>query len=120
MEQLIAANLSMLFQGFDVWESYPFRVLRDADIELREDESSDLLETIEQGVRARRFGVVVDLAVNPSMPQDILDLLVDNLEITPDDVSVIDGPLGLGDLWNLNSLVGPILKVRPFTRRPQR
>ena len=117
IEQVIAANLSMLFQGFDVWESYPFRILRDADIELREDESSDLLETIEQGLRARRFGVVVDLAVNPSMPPDIVDLLVDNLEITPDDVSVIDGPLGMGDVIELHGLERPDLKDPPFTPR---
>jgi polyphosphate kinase len=117
MEQLIANNLSMLFPGFDVWESYPFRVLRDADIELREDESSDLLETIEQGLQARRFGVVVDLAVNPSMPGNILSLLVDNLEITPDDVSIIDGPLGMGDVLELHSLDRPSLKDPPFTPR---
>lgn len=48
MEQLIAANLNLLFPGFDVWEAYPFRVLRDADIELQDDEASDLLEYIEQ------------------------------------------------------------------------
>jgi polyphosphate kinase len=117
IEQVIANNLSMLFQGFEVWESYPFRVLRDADIELREDESSDLLETIEQGVRARRFGVVVDLAVNPSMPANIVSLLVENLEITPDDVSVIDGPLGMGDVMELHSLDRPNLKDPPFTPR---
>ncbi len=79
MEQLIAAHLNMLFPGFDVWESYPFRVLRDADIEIREDESSDLLESIEQGLRERRFGTVVDLAVNPSMPPRIRSLLLENL-----------------------------------------
>ena len=117
IEQVIANNLSMLFPGFDVWESYPFRVLRDADIELREDESSDLLETIEQGLQARRFGVVVDLAVNPSMPDSILSLLIDNLEITADDVSIIDGQLGLGDLMELHSLDRPNLKDPPFTPR---
>jgi polyphosphate kinase len=117
IEQVIANNLSMLFPGFEVWESYPFRVLRDADIELREDESSDLLETIEQGLRARRFGVVVDLAVNPSMPANIVSLLVENLEITPDDVSVIDGPLGMGDVMELHSLDRPNLKDPPFTPR---
>ena len=117
IEQVIANNLSMLFPGFDVWESYPFRVLRDADIELREDESSDLLETIEQGLQERRFGVVVDLAVNPSMPGNILSLLIDNLEITEDDVSIIDGPLGMGDVLELHSLDRPNLKDPPFTPR---
>src|SRR5205085_5575292 len=94
IEQVIAAHLNMLFPGFDVWESYPFRVLRDADIELQEDEASDLLEYIEQELRQRRFGSVVDLAVNPSMPPRIRSLLLDNLEITSNDLTVIDGPLG--------------------------
>ncbi|HZS78533.1 MAG TPA: polyphosphate kinase 1 [Ktedonobacteraceae bacterium] len=117
MEQLIAAHLNMLFPGFDVWESYPFRVLRDADIEIREDESSDLLESIEQGLRERRFGTVVDLAVNPSMPPRIRSLLLENLEITEEDLTVIDGPLGLGDLMELHSLDYPELKDPPFTPR---
>src|SRR5437667_9557993 len=110
IEQVIAANLSMLFPGFDVWESYPFRVLRDADIELQEDEASDLLEYIEQEVRDRRFGAVVDLAVNPSMPARIRSLLLDKLEITSHDMTVIDGPLGLTDLMELYSIDRPELK----------
>ncbi len=115
IEQVIAAHLSMLFPGFDIWESYPFRVLRDADIELREDDSSDLLESIEQGLRERRFGSVVDLAVNPSMPQRIRDLLLENLEITPDELTVIDGPLGMGDLSELLKIERPDLKDPGFT-----
>ena len=115
IEQVIAAHLNLLFPGFDVWESYPFRVLRDADIELREDDSSDLLESIEQGLRERRFGSVVDLAVNPSMPQRIRDLLLENLELEPDDLTVIDGPLGLGDLMELHRIERPDLKYPGFT-----
>ncbi len=115
IEQVIAAHLNLLFPGFDVWESYPFRVLRDADIELREDDSSDLLESIEQGLRERRFGSVVDLAVNPSMPQRIRDLLLENLELEPDDLTVIDGPLGLGDLIELHRIDRPDLKYQSFT-----
>src|SRR2546421_283170 len=117
IEQVIAAHLNMLFPGFDVWESYPFRVLRDADIELREDDAADLLESIEQGLRERRFGSVVDLAVNPSMPQRIRSLLLDNLEITSDDLTVIDGPLGIGDVMELHQLDRPDLKDPPFTPR---
>src|SRR5581483_487615 len=98
------ANLSMLFPGFDVWESYPFRVLRDADIELQEDDASDLLEYIEQEVKERRFGAVVDLAINPAMPPRIRSQLLDGLEITSKDLTVIDGPLGLGDVMELHSL----------------
>ncbi|HEY1354257.1 MAG TPA: polyphosphate kinase 1 [Ktedonobacteraceae bacterium] len=115
IEQVIAAHLNLLFPGFDVWESYPFRVLRDADIELREDDSSDLLESIEQGLRERRFGSVVDLAVNPSMPQRIRDLLLENLELEPDDLTMIDGPLGLGDLMELHRVERPDLKYQSFT-----
>ncbi|MGH2508574.1 MAG: polyphosphate kinase 1 [Ktedonobacteraceae bacterium] len=117
IEQVIAAHLSLLFPGFDIWESYPFRVLRDADIELREDDSSDLLETIEQGLRERRFGSVVDLAVNPSMPQRIRDLLLENLELEAGDLTVIDGPLGMGDLSELHKIERADLKYPNFAPR---
>ncbi|HLG65500.1 MAG TPA: polyphosphate kinase 1 [Ktedonosporobacter sp.] len=117
IEQVIAANLSMLFPGFDVWESYPFRVLRDADIELQEDDASDLLEYIEQEVRERRFGLVVDLTVNPSMPPRIRHLLLENLEITTNDLTVIDGPLGMGDVIELHEIARPELKDPPFVPR---
>ncbi len=117
IEQVIAAHLDLLFPGFQIWESYPFRVLRDADIELQEDEASDLLEYIEQEVRERRFGVVVDLAVNPSMPARIRSLLLDNLEITQNDLTVIDGPLGMGDVMELHSINRSDLKDAPFVPR---
>jgi len=117
IEQVIAAHLSQLFPGIDVWESYPFRVLRDADIELREDEAGDLLEQVEEGLRERRFGSVVDLAVNPSMPVHIRELLLDNLEIGADDLTVIDGPLGMGDVMELYALERPDLKDALFVPR---
>lgn len=117
IEQVIAANLDMLFPGFDVWEAYAFRVLRDADIELQVDEASDLLESIEQELQDRRFGTVVDLAVNPSMPPRIRSLLLNNLELTPDDLTVIDGPLGMGNVVELDDLDRPELKDQPFTPR---
>jgi polyphosphate kinase len=118
IEQVIAANLSTLFPGFEIWESYPFRVLRDADIEIREDDAGDLMiVSIEQGLRERRFGSVVDLAVNPSMPPRIRELLLKALEITPEDLTVIDGPLGMGSVMELHSLDRPDLKDPPFTPR---
>src|SRR5579883_2607529 len=117
IEQVIAANLHLLFPGLEIWESYPFRVLRDADIELQEDEASDLLEYIEQEVRERRFGAVIDLAVNPSMPPGIRNLLIKNLEITDNDLTIIDGPLGMGDVMELYELDRPDLKYPPFTPR---
>ena len=117
IEQVIAAHLHALFPGYNVWESYPFRVIRDADIELQLDESLDLLEYIEQEVRDRRFGLVVDLAVNPSMPQRIRSLLLDNLEISSRDLTVIDGPLGMEAVMELHSLDRPELKDEPFEPR---
>ena len=117
IEQVIAAHLHILFPGYKVWESYPFRVIRDADIELQLDESLDLLEYIEQEVRERRFGLVVDLAVNPSMPQRIRSLLLDNLEISSHDLTVIDGPLGMDAVMELHSLELPALKDEPFEPR---
>lgn len=115
IEQVIAANLQMLFPGFEIWEAYPFRVLRDADIELQEDEADDLLQYIEQEVKERRFGAVVDLAVNPSMPERIRQLLLHNLELEPTDLTVIDGVLGIGDVMELHELERPDLKDTPFT-----
>ncbi len=117
IEQIIAANLNVLFPGYNVWESYPFRVLRDADIELQLDDSLDLLEYIEQEVRDRRFGLVVDLAINPSMPQRIRSLLLDNMEITSRDLSVIDGPLGMDAVMELHALERSRLKDEPLSPR---
>jgi polyphosphate kinase len=117
LEQLIAANLHMLFPGFEVWEAYPFRVLRDADIELQDDDAADLLEYIEQEVRERRFGTVVDLTVIPAMPSHIRSLLLDNLEISSDDLTIIDGPLGLDAVIELYKLECPDLKNKLFTPR---
>src|SRR5205085_7109857 len=87
------------------------------DIEIREDESDDLLESIEEGVRARRFGAVVNLVVNPSMPPRIRTLLLENLEITADDLTIIDGPLGMGNVMELHRLDRPDLKDPPFAPR---
>jgi polyphosphate kinase len=117
LEQLIAAHLDALFPGMEVLESYPFRVTRDADVDLQEEEAADLLRTIEYGIRQRQFGRVVRLAVDKSMPKRILDLLIENLEITRDDVYCMTGPLGLASLMELMSLDRPDLKDTPFVPR---
>jgi len=81
IEQVIAANLTALFRGMEIIEAHPFHVTRDADIEIKELEAEDLLETIEEGVRQRRFGSVVRLQVGDDMPPHILEILRNNLEI---------------------------------------
>ncbi|MFN0169327.1 MAG: polyphosphate kinase 1 [Bryobacteraceae bacterium] len=114
LEELISANLETLFPGMEILAAHPFHVTRDADIEIQELEAADLLETIEEGVRQRRFGMVVRLKVGEEMPDGILDILVQNLELVEDDVYRVNGPLGLSRLFKLSSIDRPDLKEHPF------
>ncbi|MEN9935589.1 MAG: hypothetical protein RLZZ387_2168 [Chloroflexota bacterium] len=114
LEQVIAANVAALFPGEQVIESYTFRITRNADVEIQEEEAADLLRTIEQGVRQRRFGAVVRLNVQHDMPQRIRDLLLANLKLTPEDLYEGRGPLGFADLMALTRLDRPDLKDLPF------
>jgi polyphosphate kinase len=118
LEQLIAANLTDLFPGLEVVSAHPFRIVRDADIEIQELEADDLLETMQQNIRKRKFGSVVQVAIYPSMPDEIRDLLVENLEVLPNDVYVLNHPLGLANLWQLyNSVERFELKYLPYKPR---
>jgi polyphosphate kinase len=101
LEQVIAANLDKLFPGMEILETHPFRVTRDADMEIQELEAADLLETMEQSVRQRKFGVVVRVTVDDSMPAHTRDILIENLEIERHDLYTVPRPLGLGDLMQL-------------------
>lgn len=115
LEQVIAAHLSAFFPGMKVVESHPFRVTRDADMVIQELEAADLLETMEQSVRQRRFGSVVRMGVNPGMPDRLREILIENLEIDHKDVYTLDGPLGFSDLMSLyNSIDRYDLKDTPF------
>ncbi len=114
VEQVIAAHLGALFPGMQVKQVHPFHVTRDADIEIKELEADDLLETIEAGVRQRRFGDVVRLMVSEDMPPHILEILMNNLEVEASEVYRIDGPLSLSRLMFLYNLDRPDLKDAPF------
>jgi polyphosphate kinase len=114
IEQVIAAHVGALFRGMEVTTAYPFKVTRHGDVDMREDEAVDLLETIELGLRRRQFGPVVRLTIDESMPKPMLDILLENLEIDPDDVYRVRGPLGLGGLMQLYGLDRPDLKDQPF------
>ena len=111
---LVKANLNLLFPGMEVGEAYRFRITRDTDIELQEDEADDLLSVIEENIRARRFGSVVRLEVENKMPDFMLETLMENLQVTKDDVHVFDGPLGLSDVISLYDLPLHLLKEKPF------
>jgi polyphosphate kinase len=114
LDQVIAANMAALFPGMEVVEAYDFRVTRNADMDIVEEEAADLLRTIEQGVRARRFGAVVRLTAQRDMPQRIRELLLAQLKLTPTDLYAVDGPLGLADLMALMRIDRPDLKDPPF------
>ncbi len=111
---LIKENLEMLFPGFEVLEAHKFRITRDTDIELQEDEADDLLRVIEENIRQRRFGSVVRLEVAGTMPDYMLDTLMENLQISINEVHVLDGPIGLSDIMSLYDLPLHQLKEKPF------
>ena len=114
LEQLIIENLHALFPGLDIIEAYPFRVTRDAEVEIQELESDDLLETIEEAVWQRRFRAVVRMQVSRDIPDHILETLIANLELDPRDVYHVDGPLDLSRLRQLLAVDRPDLKDAPF------
>ncbi len=99
----------------EVIESHPFHVTRDAEMAIQELEAADLLETVEEGVRQRRFGAVVRLKVPRGMPESILEILKSNLEISDEEVYFIDGPLALSRIRKLAAIDRPDLKDAPFT-----
>jgi len=115
IEDLIQGYMERLFPGMEVLESHLFHVTRDAEMEIQELESGDLLETVEEGVRQRRFGAVVRLKVQQTMPDSVLDLLRTNLEIGETEVYRIDGPLSLSRFRAISSLDRPDLKFPHFT-----
>jgi polyphosphate kinase len=114
LSDLISANLASLFPGMEVIEAHRFRITRDTDIELQEDEADDLLSVIEENIRQRRFGSVVRLEITNRMPEFMLETLMENLRITRDDVHVIEGHIGLSDAMTLYSLPLHELKAKPY------
>jgi len=114
IEQVIGANLQPLFPGWKIIESHAFHVTRDAEVAIKELESDDLLETVEEAVWRRRFRKPVRLQTDSSIPEEVLSILIDNLEADPEDVYRVPGPLDLSRLRQLTSLDRPDLKDDPF------
>ncbi len=115
LEEIIEANIQTLFPQMEPGPCYRFRVTRDADIELREEEAQDLLSVIQQELRQRRFGTPVRLEVSVDMPDELIAYLTDSLNLDSDDVYRFDGPLNVQDLMALYDLDRPELKDAPFT-----
>ena len=114
LEQLIAAHLDQLFPGMEIECHYPFRVTRNADLTLEEEEADDLLAAVEMELRRQRFGRAVRLEIGPGMSDEVRELLIDELDLVPDDVYEMDGPLDPAGLMALHDLDRPDLKDEQF------
>jgi polyphosphate kinase len=114
LEDVIRANQDMLFPGIEVEDSYLFRVTRDADVEIEEDEAEDLLSTIQESLDRRRFGSVVRLEIERNAPKRIRDILMRNLGIDLYQVYALEGPIGMAELMELAGADRPDLKDPPF------
>ncbi|HEU4527535.1 MAG TPA: polyphosphate kinase 1 [Actinomycetota bacterium] len=116
VEDVIAAHMDTLFPGMEIVSRHTFRVTRDADVEVEEDEAEDLLAAIEDVLwRRRRAASPVRLEVGRAMTPEVLDLLVRELDLQEDDVYVSRGLLDLGGLWALYEMDRPDLKDEPWT-----
>lgn len=111
---MIKANIATLFPGMKPGQAHTFRLTRDADIDIRDDEADDLLHTIQQQLRRRRFGTPVRLEVSSTMPDEMVRYLQESIGLTADDVFVIEGPLNIPDLMALYDLPRPDLKDKPL------
>lgn len=115
LEDLIAANISHLFPNVETEQCYLFRVTRDADIEIREDEAGDLLRTMERELHKRRFSFPVRLEVESKMPDEMVSYLTKSFGLSENDVYRIEGLLNIPDLMTLYNLNRPDLKEKPIT-----
>lgn len=114
IEEVVAANLNLLFPGLDVVAAYTFRVTRDADLEIEEDEASDLIESVEEQVDLRHFGSAVRLEIDKATPEHIREILSRNLSLAPYQVYTTEGPIGMADVMELTRIDRPDLKDTPF------
>jgi polyphosphate kinase len=114
LSEVIAANLGALFPGLTVEQAHTFRVTRDADIDIREEEADDLLRALQQELRKRRFGSPVRLEVSADMSDEMVGYLMESIGVEPDDVYVVPGPLNILDLSQLCELDRSDLKYRPL------
>ena len=114
LEQVIASHLDVLFPGMEPGTHYAFRVTRNADLTVEEEEADDLLETIELELRRRRFGRAVRLEIDAAASDEILELLTEELDLDEADIYRFSGPLDLGGLFGLMSLDRPDLKDSPW------
>lgn len=114
LEQVIIANLRLLFPEMEVLDTNLFHVTRDAELAIQELETDDLLESVQEAIWRRRFRDAVRLQINGGMPRKMLELLTSNLELDQNDVYRTDGPIDLSRVRALLSVDRPLLKDKPF------
>ena len=114
LEDVIAANLSDLFPGMDILQQHSFRVTRNEDVEVEEDDAENLLKALERELNRRRFGPPVRLEVERSIDPYVLELLVRELGISEEEVFSLPGPLDLTGLWTIYGLDREGLKEAKF------
>jgi len=114
LEDVIAAHLDQLFAGMEVLEHHTFRVTRNEDLEVEEDDAENLLKALERELQRRRFGSPVRLEVEESMDSHVLELLVSELDVSPEEVFHLPGPLDLTGLTGIADLDRPELKYSAY------
>jgi polyphosphate kinase len=120
LEDIIAAHLSDLFPGMEIREHHAFRVTRNEDVEVEEDDAENLLKALERELVRRRFGPPVRLEVEENIDPYVLDLLVSELDITDLEVFRLPGSLDLTGLWTIVGLDRDDLKQRKFVPKTSR
>jgi polyphosphate kinase len=117
LEDIIRLNLTELFRGFTICSAHLFRIIRDTDIVLREEEAEDLLESVDRSLKALRHGPITLLHTDTAMPERVLNLLVENFELQEPVVVRCTSRLGLADWLALGRLARPDLKDPPLSPR---
>jgi polyphosphate kinase len=117
LEDVVHANMQELFPGTQVKSAHLFRVIRDADLEIEQDEADDLLETVDRSLKQLRHGAISLLQVDAAIPPRVLNILAENFEVNDDVISRTAYRLGFGDWLQLTKLHRPELKYAPFSPR---
>ena len=120
LENLVSLYLERIFPGYEILGQGVFRVLRDSDIEVAE-EAEDLVQLFETALKRRRRGMVVRLEIDKSMPDNLVRLVVDELEVQAEDVVFVDGLVGVSQTDQIVDAIGSEFKFKPFIARfPER
>lgn len=120
LEDVIAAHLDALFPGMEIQQTHTFRVTRNEDVEVEEDDAENLLLALERELIRRRFGPPVRLEVEESIDPHVLELLIDELDVSETEVFRLPGPLDLTGLWAIVNLDRDDLKQRKFVSKTSR